>query len=51
MATHSRTHHARPDRRREATQGEVLTDVETDRDDLTRLRLIGALREVLGSPR
>jgi hypothetical protein len=27
---------------------EVLADVETDPDDLVRLRLIGALREVLG---
>ncbi len=27
---------------------EVLADVETDRDDLTRLRLIGALRARLG---
>jgi len=28
---------------------EVLADVETDPDDLVRLRLIGALREVLGT--
>ena len=27
---------------------EVLADVEADPDDLVRLRLIGALREVLG---
>jgi len=26
----------------------VLADVETDPDDLVRLRLIGALREALG---
>jgi hypothetical protein len=28
---------------------ELLLDVETDPDDLVRLRLIGALRDVLGS--
>jgi len=27
---------------------EVLADVESDPDDIVRLRLIGALREVLG---
>ena len=29
------------------TLAELLADIETDPDDLTRLRLIGALREVL----
>jgi hypothetical protein len=29
----------------------VLADVETDPDDLVRLRLIAALREVLAGPR
>jgi hypothetical protein len=29
---------------------EILMDVETDPDNLVRLRLIGALREVLGDP-
>ena len=33
---HTSRHHA-----------EILTDIESDPDDLTRLRLIGALREVL----
>jgi hypothetical protein len=28
---------------------ELLVDVEADPDDLVRLRLIGALRQVLGS--
>jgi hypothetical protein len=28
---------------------ELLTEVETDPDDLVRLRLIGARREVLGT--
>ena len=31
-----------------APLAEIPTDVETDPDDLTRLRLIAALREVLG---
>jgi hypothetical protein len=32
-------------------RGQVLADVETDPDDLVRLRLIAALREVLAGPR
>lgn len=29
---------------------ELLTEIETDPDDVTRLRLIGALRAMLGRP-
>jgi hypothetical protein len=29
---------------------ELLTEIESDPDDITRLRLIHALREVLGAP-